>query len=126
MTNVAAIFACALLAGLAVFQLALIAGAPFGHFAWGGQTRVLPVRMRGASVIAIVLYGVFAAIIAQRAGLVAILPSLVADIGIWIVSGYLVLGVLANLASRSKPERFVMTPMAVLLCVSSFIVAFRV
>ncbi len=125
MTNAAAIVACLVLAGLAVFQLALIAGAPLGQFAWGGQSRVLQARQRIGSGIAVVLYGVFAAIVLGRAGLLPAVPEAVANIGIWVVAAYLVLGVLANLASRSKPERFMMTPVALLLCASAFVVALR-
>ncbi|MEW9873186.1 hypothetical protein [Arthrobacter sp. HS15c] len=44
--QLAAIAACALLAALAVFQAALIAGAPLGRFAWGGQHDVLPAKLR--------------------------------------------------------------------------------
>ena len=51
--------ACALLAGLAVFQVALIAGAPLGRMAWGGQHRVLPAPRLG-SAASIPLYRFFA------------------------------------------------------------------
>jgi hypothetical protein len=126
MTYIAAIVACILLGGLAVFQLALVAGAPIGQFAWGGQHRVLPARLRIGSVVAVVLYAVFALIILQRAGVSAALPEIVASVGIWIVAAYLILGVLANLVSRSRRERFVMTPIALVLCLSTFAVAFRI
>ena len=33
------------LAALAIFQLALVFGAPLGHFAWGGQHRVQAAHM---------------------------------------------------------------------------------
>ena len=115
MTVIAAWLACAILAALAVFQAALVAGAPLGHFAWGGQNRVLPRNLRIGSVIAIVLYAGFAAIILQRAGIVAWLPAPVADIGIWVVLGYLVLGIPLNAISRSLPERYTMTPVVALL-----------
>ena len=105
MTPIAAWLACAMLAALAVFQAALVAGAPLGHFAWGGQNRVLPPNLRIGSVIAILLYAGFAAIILQGAGIVAWLPAPVADIGIWVVLGYLVLGIPLNGISRSLPER---------------------
>ena len=115
MTAIAAIVACLVLAALAVFQALLIAGAPLGHFAWGGQHRVLPRNLRIGSVVSILLYALFAAILAQRAGLLALLPAPVADIGIWVVLGYLALGIPLNAISRSAPERFTMTPVVALL-----------
>lgn len=51
--QVSAILACALLAGLAVFQGALITGAPLRRMAWGGQHRVLPANLRIGSAISI-------------------------------------------------------------------------
>lgn len=115
MTPIAAWLACAMLAVLAVFQAALVAGAPIGHFAWGGQNRVLPRNLRIGSVVSIVLYAGFAAIILQRAGVHAMLPQPVVDIGIWVIAGYLALGIPLNAISRSKPERFTMTPVVTLL-----------
>jgi hypothetical protein len=34
----------------------------------------------------------------------------------WVVAGYFLLGAAGNLASRSRSERVVMTPIAVVLC----------
>ncbi len=123
MTLIAAWLACAMLAALAIFQAALVAGAPLGHFAWGGQNRVLPRKSRIGSVVAIVLYAGFAAIILQRAGIVAWLPASVADIGIWVVLGYLVLGIPLNAISRSPPERYTMTPVVTVLVLLVLIVS---
>jgi hypothetical protein len=53
--QLAAIVACAVLAGLTVFQAALIAGAPLGRFAWGGQHDVLPAKLRIGSAVSIAL-----------------------------------------------------------------------
>lgn len=122
MAVTAAVVALIVLAALGALQLALAAGAPLGQFAWGGQNRVLPPRLRGASVFAVVIYAVFALIIGQRAGLVRLLPAAVVDVGIWVVAAYLILGVLANLVSQSRSEKLVMTPIALLLCAAAWIV----
>jgi hypothetical protein len=121
---VAAMLFCVLMAGLIVFQAALIAGAPLGHFAWGGQDRVLPVQKRLGSVISIGLYLVFAVLVLQRAGLADVLPwPAVTAVGIWVLAGYLALGIVLNALSRSRPERLVMTPLTVLLTGLTVIVA---
>jgi hypothetical protein len=103
------------LAGLAVFQAALIAGAPLGRFAWGGRHEVLPRGLRIGSAVAIALYAGFALIILQAADVVSALPGGVVDVGIRVLAGYFVLGVAVNAASRSRPERLVMTPVALVL-----------
>lgn len=123
-TDIAAIAFCLLLGGLALFQLALAAGAPLGGFAWGGGHERLPVKLRIGSLAAIVIYAAFALIVLERAGLVSLLPyASIARIGIWIVIAYLALGVAMNALSRSKPERYTMTPLALTLCVLALVVA---
>jgi hypothetical protein len=114
---VAAVVAYVLLAALAVFQIALAAGAPLGHLAWGGKHRVLPRGLRIASAFSVLLYGLFAWIIAAAVG------SVDPDWAIWVLTAYFGVGILANLASRSRPERFVMTPVAAVLCACCLVVA---
>jgi hypothetical protein len=109
-----------LLAALTVFQLLLITGQPLGRFAWGGQHEVLPTNLRIASVVSIFLYVLFALIIADRLGLG---PVGFPDFAIWALAAYSTLGVLMNAISRSKPERNVMTPVALLLAISCYVVA---
>lgn len=123
MSTSAAIAACIILAGLAVFQLALITGAPIGRFAWGGQSDVLPRKLRIGSVVSIVLYAIFALVILGRAGLVSVLPDVVEDIGIWVLVAYFTLGILLNGISKSKPERNLMAPVALVLAVLCLLVA---
>jgi hypothetical protein len=117
MTEIAAIAACVVLAALAVFQAALIAGAPIGRFAWGGQHDVLPPRLRSGSAFSILLYIVFAIVILERAGLVTLFGAAFAQTAGWVLFGYFVLGIVMNAISRSRPERNVMVPVCVLLAV---------
>lgn len=121
--QLAAIAACALLAGLAVFQAMLAAGLPLGRFAWGGQHDVLPRNLRIGSIVAIVIYGVFALVLLDRAGLIDMLPEDVSGIAAWIIAAYGVLGVGMNAISRSRSERLAMTPTAALLAACSLVVA---
>ena len=126
MSVAAAIVFSVLLAALAVFQLALIGGAPLGHLAWGGQDRVLPRKKRIGSVVSIVLYAAFALLALERVQLIDLLPAAadtVVRVLMWIVFAYLVLGIPMNLISRSKPERLVMTPVAATLAALALLVA---
>jgi hypothetical protein len=114
--QLAAVAACLILAALAVFQAALIAGAPLGRFAWGGQHDVLPTRLRIGSATSIVLYVLIAYVGLARADLA---PPLVSEgfsqITCWVLTGYFALGIVLNGISRSKPERLVMTPTVAIL-----------
>ena len=119
----AAVVALVLLAALAVFQGFLVAGAPLGRFAWGGQHEVLPTGFRIGSVVSIALYAAFAVLILQAAGLISLLPDDVAEVAIWVLTGYFVLGIAMNAISRSRSERRTMTPVVVILAVASLVLA---
>ena len=111
-----AMLACTLLAGLTIFQGALIGGAPLGRMAWGGQHRVLPAKLRIGGAVSIGVYAIFAYAGLAKAGLV---PALVSEsftaISVWVMAACFVLGVIMNGISRSKPERLAMTPTALVL-----------
>jgi uncharacterized membrane protein SirB2 len=124
MAQAAAIIFMVLMGALAIFQATLILGAPLGHFAWGGQHRVLPRRLRIGSAVAIVLYGLFALILMMRAGLLAPWPDMSWIMpASWIILAYLALGVVMNAISRSLPERLTMTPLITALLGLTLIVA---
>jgi hypothetical protein len=120
---VVALVGAALLAGLAVFQLLLIAGAPLGRFAWGGRTSVLPTGLRIGSAVSIALYAVFALVVLQTGGLSSVLPGGLVGVAIWALTAYFAVGVAMNAASRSRPERLVMTPVALALAVVCLVLA---
>ncbi len=122
--QLSAILACALLAALAIFQGALIGGAPLGRMAWGGQHRVLPTNLRIGSAISIAVYALFAYAALAKAGL---LPALVSAsftaITVWVMAAYFVLGVIMNAISRSKAERLAMTPTTLALAALYLVLA---
>jgi len=124
MIEIAAIISCLVLAGLAVFQLALVFGAPIGKYAWGGTHMVLPVNLRIGSIISIVLYGIFAVIILNKAEIITLFsnPAIV-SVGIWALAVYCYIGILMNGISRSKPERNLMTPVASILTILTTLIA---
>jgi hypothetical protein len=119
----AAIALTVILAALAAFQLALALGAPIGRFAWGGQHRVLPTRLRIGSLVSILIYVVIALLALDRAELIDVVPDPVSTVGMWVVFGYFVLGIPLNAISRSRPERYTMTPVVAVLAVLSLLVA---
>lgn len=122
MLDIFAFIALLTLSGLTLFQIALIFGAPLGRYAWGGGSKVLPMRLRVASVTSIALYTTFAVFIANKAELVDFIGNRqVLDIGMWVFTVYFFIGIGMNALSRSKPERYLMTPIAGVLAVSFLI-----
>jgi hypothetical protein len=104
--------ALALLGGVTTFQLALVAGAPWGAAALGGQTPgVLPPSLRVVSAISVLVYGGLAAlVVTDRLGRTARTRLLT---GASVLIG---LGAVANLVSQSPVERL-WAPVAATLAV---------
>jgi hypothetical protein len=120
----AAVAICLLLVALAVFQVLLAFGAPLGRFAWGGQHRVLPVALRVGSVVSLLIYALVLAVAAARADLISLdVSNTVVEVAAWGAAGYFLLGIGLNLASRSRPERIVMTPLCAVLSMLCGVVA---
>lgn len=109
---------------VASFQAALALGAPWGRAAWGGAHRRLPGGLRIASAFAVVLWLAAALVVVARAGYGwSPIPSGVARWGTWVLFGLLVVGTLMNLASRSRLERLIQTPIAAVLAILCLLVA---
>ncbi|GAB3532016.1 hypothetical protein GCM10027403_03480 [Arthrobacter tecti] len=123
MTTAGLTITLTLLAALAVMQILLIAGLPFGNYAWGGQHRVLPPRLRTASIVAILLYAVFAALLMSRAGVLPGGDTVPVVVATWVLFAYSALSIIGNLASRSHHERIAQTPVSILLTIGILLIA---
>lgn len=123
MTTVALSVALGLLAVGVVFQTVLASGAPWGRFAWGGAHRVLPRRLRIGSVVAAVLYVTFAVLLLSRGGVLPGSESAPVTVLTWILFAYFAVGVVLNGISRSRPERWTMTPVCAMLALMTLIIA---
>jgi hypothetical protein len=123
----AGLIAVLLIGAVALFQLGLALGAPWGAAAWGGRNPgSLPVRLRWASAAAIVLLGLIAWVIAAAAGLVQTspIPSEWLSPATWVATGYFALGTVMNAVSRSAVERW-WAPVALATAICAALVAIR-
>ena len=111
-------------AGLILFQLALAAGAPWGEFAMGGAfPGQFPPTMRVAAVIQAILIVGMVTVVLARAGISFTGWVRRARWLIWVVVGYGVIGLILNLITPSTGERALWAPVALVMLVSSVIVA---
>jgi hypothetical protein len=115
----------ALLGALAVFQLLLVAGAPLGRFAWGGRHVVLPTGLRIGSAFSIATYAFVVLLLLQTAGAHAVLPEGLVGVLMWVLTAYFAVGIALNAASRSRPERVVMTPVVLVLTAVCLVLALQ-
>lgn len=114
MSLAAATVASVVLAALAVLQVLVAAGRPYGRLVWGGGHEVLPRSFRIASAVSVAVYAGIAALLLWQAEVWGPPPPAV-GVATWVLVGYFTLGVAANAISHSRPERAVMTPVAVVL-----------
>lgn len=125
MTAVALATALTLLAALAVLQVLLVLGMPFGRLTWGGAHRVLPRRLRLGSAVSVLLYAGFAALLLSRAGVLAGGDSAPVTVMTWILFAYFTFGILLNAVSRSRAERWTMAPVCLVLALATLSLALR-
>lgn len=114
-----------LMTGIVVlFQLALAAGAPWGHLAMGGKyPGKFPVRIRLLSIFNATILLALGGVVAARAGLYLQGLSGLSTWAVWIVVVFGSLAVVANLATPSKPERTLWGPVTIVMLICSVIVA---
>lgn len=114
---VAALFSAFLHFSIAVFQVALAAGKPWGQFSWGGKhAGVLPRGFRIGSVFSSGILCLFAAVNLQTAAVISpVFPPGMHMVMQWIVTVYAGLGTFMNAISRSRGERLLWTPVAAIL-----------
>jgi hypothetical protein len=107
-----------------LFQCALVAGMPWGEFAWGGTyPGQLPVEMRVASALSALLLLVLGTVVMTRAGIFLPRWHLLSRKLIWVVVAYCAVGVVANAITPSAWERIVWLPVTIALLATSMVVA---
>ena len=110
--------------GLICFQLLLASGLPLGQAAWGGKYRILPIRLRVASLLAAVIIALAAVIILEKAAVFTIFNNrTLVTCGTWIFTAFFGLNIFMNLMSKSQLEKRIMTPVATVLCLMCLLVA---
>jgi hypothetical protein len=120
----AAVAAAVGFAGIAVFEIALAAGAPWGHAAWGGAHAHLSAAQRTGSAVAVVVWAAAALIVLGRAGLwSAGRRTRLFGRGTWFLAGVSVIAALMNFASHSHWENLIFGPAALVLAALCILVA---
>ena len=124
-SRVAAIIYAMVSLGVVAFQIALAAGAPWGAYAMGGAfPGQFPPGLRVAALVqAVILIGWIAVVLA-RAGLSFPGWSRSSRWLIWVVVAFAAVSLVLNLITPSARERAIWAPTALILLISSLIVAF--
>jgi hypothetical protein len=124
MRRAAAFLYATVSAGVVAFQIALAAGAPWGAYAMGGAfPGQFPPALRIAALVQAALIVGMAAVVLARAGLILAGWSRVSRWLVWVVVVVAALSLVLNLITPSAGERAIWVPVALLLLMSSAVVA---
>ena len=124
LSSIAAIIYLCLSVIVILFQAALALGAPWGNLAMGGRhPGRLPPPMRIAALFQMVVLGLLAAVVLSRAGLQFPASFALSTRLIWAVVAFSGLSAVLNIITPSQEERRLWGPVAVVMLLSSLIVA---
>ncbi|MBZ2132111.1 hypothetical protein K1I99_08590 [Streptococcus gordonii] len=118
----------AVLFGAIVIMTVLVAcGLPLGEYTMGGQHKILPKKFRLAAVISVAIQIFAMIIILQAGGLLPLwLPFKVTKYICFFFAAYLSLNTIMNMISKSKKEKYVMTPLSLIVAICFWITAFQI
>jgi len=117
----------AVLFGIIAIMTVLVAcGLPLGEFTMGGQHKILPKKFRVMAVISVVIQIFAMIIILQAGGFISLwLPFTVTKYICLFFAAYLTLNTIMNMISKSKKEKYVMTPISLIAGICFWITAFQ-
>ncbi len=96
-----------------VLSILIICGLPLGELTMGGQYTVFPPKLRIVLVAQLVLQMFFVVIILQMGGFIPLwFSDNVTRIICIVMAAYLSLNTVMNFISKSKKERYIMTPLS--------------
>ena len=98
-----------------ILSILLICGLPLGELTMGGQYKIFPKKLRIVLVLQLALQIFFVVIILQMRGIIPLWFSKnVTKIICIVMAVYLSLNTVMNCISRSKKEKFIMTPLSLI------------
>ena len=123
--TVASLIVVVISLGVFAFQIALVAGAPWGEYTMGGQNKgTLPTQLRvGAAVSAVIMLAQAGHYLAQAGVLPQLLDPSWNTVVNWIWFGFTVAGLIMNSISRSKKERNTWVPVLLISTICTLLVA---
>ena len=117
----------AVLFGVIVTMTVLVAcGLPLGEFTMGGQHKILPKKFRVVAVISAAIQVFVMIIILQAGGFISLWLSFKLTKYIcFFFAIYLSLNTIMNMISKSRKEKYVMTPLSLIAGICFWITTFQ-
>ena len=106
-----------------VLSFLIVCGFPLGELTMGGQYKVFPKKLRVILVMQLILQIFFVVIVLQMGGLIPFWFSENATKIICIIMAvYLSFNTIMNFISKSKKEKYIMTPLSAISAVCFWII----
>ena len=117
----------AVLFGVIATMTVLVAcGLPLGEFTMGGQHKILPKKFRVMAVISVAIQIFAMIIILQAGGFISLWLSFkVTKYICFFFAAYLSLNTIMNMISKSRKEKYVMTPLSLIAGICFWITALQ-
>ena len=117
----------AVLFGVIATMTVLVAcGLPLGEFTMGGQHKILPKKFRVMAVISVAIQIFAMIIILQAGGFIPLwLPFKVTKYICFFFAAYLSLNTIMNMISKSRKEKYIMTPLSLIAGICFWITALQ-
>ena len=117
----------AVLFGVTAIMTVLVAcGLPLGEFTMGGQHKILPKKFRVVAVISVAIQIFAMIIILQAGGFISLWLSFkVTKYICFFFATYLSLNTIMNMISKSRKEKYVMTPLSLIAGICFWVTAFQ-
>ena len=111
---------------IAIMTVLVACGFPLGEFTMGGQHKILPKKFRVMAVISVAIQIFAMIIILQAGGFIPLwLPFKVTKYICFFFAVYLSLNTIMNMISKSRKEKYVMTPLSFIAGICFWITAFQ-
>lgn len=120
----AAIIGASVFSIVIILSFLIICGLPLGELTMGGKCKVFPKKLRIVLVIQLILQMFFVVAILQAGGFLPLwFSDNVTKIICIVMAAYLSLNTLMNFFSKSRKEKFVMTPLSAISAICFWITA---
>ena len=121
-----AVIGAFLFLGIAVLTVLVACGLPLGEFTMGGQYKILPNKFKIMAIISVAIQLFAILIVLQAGGFIPLLFSFkITQYICFFFAAYLSLNTIMNLTSKSKKEKYAMTPLSFIAAICYWITAFQ-
>ena len=111
---------------IAIMTVLVACGFPLGEFTMGGQHKILPKKFRVMAVISVGIQIFAMIIILQAGGFISLWLSFkVTKYICFFFAAYLSLNTIMNMISKSRKEKYIMTPLSLIAGICFWIMAFQ-